>query len=113
MSSPVTPGEEHRLSELFQTLNPPLRDEGFTGIVSRRIRRRLWLRRIVLGTAVLVGEILALGPVSELAVLLAEGLIEAATRWHDPAWLAQNQALLIVALLAVAWPGAMRLLDDS
>ena len=111
MDKTATPEQERRLSELFQTLAPPLEDEGFTGIVLRRIGRRLWLRRIVLGTAVVVGGILALGPLSQLAVLLAEGLVVAATRWNDPAWLAQNQALLILGLLAVAWPGAMRLLE--
>ena len=115
MNNPLTPEEEAlqeaRLSELFQTLTPPLEDEGFSDIVLRRIRRRLWVRRVVLGTAVVVGGVLALGPVTELAVLLSEALLTVAIRWNDPAWLAQNRAGLILALLAVAWPGAMRLLE--
>ena len=44
---PVTPEEEGRLSEFFETLTPPLRDEGFSANVLRRIRRRVWLRRAV------------------------------------------------------------------
>ena len=115
MNNPLTPEEEGlqeaRLSELFQTLTPPLQDEGFGDTVMRRIRRRLWVRRVILGTAVVVGGALALGPVTELSVLLSEALVVAATRWNDPAWLAQNQALLVLALLAVAWPGAIRLLE--
>ena len=115
---PVTPEEEGRLTELFETLAPPLEDEGFSAIVVGRIRRRLWLRRAVLGTAVVVGSLLALGPLSELSVLLSgapvllsEGVIAVATSWNDPAWLAQNRMVLILFLLAVASPGAIRLLD--
>lgn len=115
---PVTPEEEVRLSELFEALTPPLEDEGFSALVVRRIRRRVWLRRLVLGTAVVVGGVLALGPLSELSVLVAglpavlsEGLIAAATNWNDPAWLAQNRLVLITVVLAASIPGAIRLLD--
>lgn len=111
MDRQVTPEEERRLSELFQTLASPLEDEDFSGTVLRRIRRRLWLRRIVLGAAVVVGGALALGPLSELAILVSDGLVVATTHWNDPAWLAQNQALVITALLALALPGAIRLLE--
>ena len=115
---PVTPEEEGRLSELFEALTPPLQDEGFSANVLRRIRRRVWLRRVVLGTAVVVGGALALGPLSELSVLLSgvpvmlsDGLITVATSWNDPAWLAQNRMVLMLAILAVSMPGAIRLLD--
>ena len=129
---PVTPEEEGRLSELFEAFTPPLEDEGFSANVVRRIRRRAWLRRVVLGTAVIVGGALALGPLSELSVLISElsvliselsvlisglpvllsdGLVTVATSWNDPAWLAQNRVALLLALLAVASPGAIRLLE--
>ncbi len=111
MDRTVTPEEEGRLSEFFQTLNSPLDEEGFSAIVLRRIKRRLWLRRIVLGTATVVGGVVALGPISELAVLLSEGLVVAATRWNDPAWSGQNPALVIALLSALAFPGAIRLLE--
>lgn len=115
---PVTPEEEGRLSEFFETLTTPLEDEGFSANVVRRIRRRVWLRRVVLGTAVIVGGVLAFGPLSELSVLisglpvlLSEGLVTVATSWNDPAWLAQNRMILIMAVLAASIPGAIRLLD--
>ena len=115
---PVTPEEEGRLSELFEALTPPLEDEGFSANVVRRIRRRVWLRRVVLGTAVIVGGVLAFGPLSELSVLisglpvlLSEGLVTVATSWNDPAWLAQNRMILIMAVLAASIPVAIRLLD--
>ena len=108
---PLTTEEEGRLAEFFGTLAPPLEDEGFSATVLRRIRRRLRLRRLVVGTAVVVGGVLALGPLSELSVLLSESLVTVATNWNDPAWLAQNRMVLILALLAVASPGAIRLLE--
>ena len=114
----LTPDEEGRLSELFATLTPPLEDEGFSADVLRRIGRRAWLRRAVLGTAVVVGGVLALGPLSELSILLSglpallsEGLVTVATSWNDPAWLAQNRVVLILAVLAASVPGAIRLLE--
>ena len=118
LDRPLTPEEEGRLSELFETLTPPLEDEGFSADVLRRIRRRAWLRRAVLGTAAIVGGVLALGPLSELSVLLSglpallsEGLVTVATSWNDPAWLAQNRIALILAVLAASVPGAIRLLE--
>ena len=115
---PVTPEEEGRLSELFQALTPPVEDEGFSASVVRRIRRRAWLRRMVLGAAVVVGGVLAFGPLSELSVLLSgvpvllsDGLISVATSWNDPAWLAQNRLVLVMVVLAASIPGAIRLLD--
>ena len=118
LGRPITPEEEGRLSELFETLNPPLEDEGFSANVLRRIGRRVWLRRAVLGSAVVVGGVLALGPLSELSVLVSglptllfEGLTTVATSWNDPAWLAQNRIALILAVLAASVPGAIRLLE--
>ena len=118
LDRPVTAEEESRLSELFETLTPPLEDEGFSALVVRRIGRRLWVRRVVLGTAVVVGGVLALGPLSELSVLisglpvlLSDGLVTVATSWNDPAWLTQNRMILILAVLAASMPGAIRLLD--
>ncbi len=115
---PVTAEEKTRLSELFETLTPPLEDEGFSALVVRRIGRRRRVRRAVLGTAVVVGGMLALGPLSELSVLLSEvpvllseGLITVATSWNDPAWLAQHRMILILAVLAASMPAAIRLLD--
>ncbi len=118
LERPLAPDEEGRLSELFETLTPPLEDEGFSADVLRRIRRRAWLRRAVLGTAAIVGGVLALGPLSELSILLSglpallsEGLVTVATSWNDPAWLAQNRVVLILAVLAASVPGAIRLLE--
>ena len=115
---PASPEEEVRLAALFKALTPPLEDEGFSANVTRRIRRRVRLRRAVLGAAVVIGGALALGPLLELSVLVsglpmlvADGLVAVATSWNDPAWLAQNRMVLILVLLAVASPGAVRLLE--
>lgn len=111
MNSSVTSGGERQVSEVFETLNPILPDKGFSEMVVRRIRRRVWLRRIILSTAILVGGVLALDPLCELAVWFSRGSLVVATRWNDPIWLMQNQALVLVAVLSLIWPGVVRALE--
>jgi hypothetical protein len=41
-----------------------------------------------------------------------EGLLIAATRWTDAAWLLQNQVLVAGALLALAAPAVVRWLEQ-
>ena len=111
MNSPIHSDDERQLSELFGRLNTPLADDGFSTQVLRRIRRRAWWRRVVLAAAATAGGLLAIGPLTEISILLSESLLVVATRWNDPAWLMQNQALIIVVLLSVGWPGLVRLLE--
>lgn len=135
MTRQTAPHDDTRLVELFQALNPPLDDAGFTASVLRRVNRRLWLRRIVLGTTAAIGGALALGPILELARWLSLAFLDAdllaldpvfglatwlsrdlvaALQWDAPAWLAQprSQALLLATLLVVIVPGALRLLEE-
>jgi len=61
-----------QLKQLFQFA--PIADDGFSTRIESSIRRRLWMRRIVLTSAFVVGLILALKPVIELLALAVETL---------------------------------------
>ena len=111
MTEQIDRHEEEKFAAMFRDLVPSVADDGFTDVVVRRIQRPLWVRRVVLFLAVVIGGTLGIGPLWELAVDLGNGLMVSATRWHDPGWLIANESLLIAALLMVSAPLAIRLFE--
>lgn len=105
-------GDDREFDELFGSFAPPLADDGFTDTVVRRVARRRWLRRTVLALAGAIGGLVAMVPFAQVTNRFAASLVAIATRWNDAAWLAQNQQLLIGAVIIVATPIFVRLLED-
>ncbi len=66
--------EESRLAALFSGALALPEDDGFSGRVRQRIRRRTWIRRAVLAGAVIVGALVALQPTYELAQVAGESM---------------------------------------
>lgn len=60
--------DELRLEALFRSES--IADDGFSQRVLRRLRRRMWVRRLVLPTALVVGGLVAFKPASELVAAL-------------------------------------------
>ena len=60
--------EDRRLEALFQTA--PIADDGFSVRVVSRVRRRIWVRRLSLPVAIVVGGLIGLKPLVELAGVL-------------------------------------------
>jgi hypothetical protein len=104
--------EDARFATLFQEFSPALQDDGFSERVMARIARRTRRRNIVLSAAAIIGGTIALWPLSRLAVTFGNGLLLAATKWHDPAWLLQNQLLIFAVILAGLAPFAIRWLEE-
>ncbi len=104
--------DDREFEELFGGFAPPLADDGFTDAVVRRVARTRWLRRAVLALAGATGGLVAAVPFAQVTNRLADSLVTIATRWNDAAWLAQNQEILIGALLIIATPICVRLLED-
>ena len=57
--------EQDRLLESMFELSP-IADDGFSRKIVRRIRRKLWIRRIILPAAVLLGGLVAYQPLAAL-----------------------------------------------
>ncbi len=70
MADKVKDAEDLHLESLFQS--SPIEDDGFSARVVRRVRLRLWLRRLSLPAAVCVGFPIAIGPASELLRFLTQ-----------------------------------------
>jgi len=60
--------DELRLEALFRSDH--IADDGFSRRVMRRVRRRIWISRLALPTALLVGSLIAFRPASQLVAAL-------------------------------------------
>ena len=64
MADRMKDAEDRLLEAMFETT--PIADNGFSVRIVRRIRRRLWVRRLALPIALLLGGSIAFRPVLQL-----------------------------------------------
>ena len=65
MAERIKDEQDRLLESMFESA--PIADNGFSKQIVRRIRRKLWIRRITLPAAVLIGGLVAFRPVVGLA----------------------------------------------
>jgi hypothetical protein len=96
--------EDAALEALFR--RDALPDNGFSRRVVARIRRRLWLRRLLVPVAVVVGSLVAVGPASALLQAAIDAWLQSATSM-SPLLLSAPVLLVTAALVA-----ALRMLEE-
>ena len=64
MAEKFRDAEDRMLDSLFQS--EPIADDGFSNRVLRRVRMRLWIRRLTMPVAILIGGAIALKPATQL-----------------------------------------------
>ena len=69
MADSIKDAEDRFLESVFRT--DSLADNGFSRMVMRRIRRRLWVKRLAMPIAVVVGAAVAFKPLVGLVTMLA------------------------------------------
>ena len=86
MAERLKDAEDRLLESVFRS--EPIADDGFSQRVVTRIRRRIWLRRLALPVAVLVGGAIAIKPAwqllaaaSKLLRTVPDGVLEAPASW--------------------------------
>ena len=86
MAEKLKDAEDRFLESMFQSES--IADDGFSRRVVSRIRRRLWIRRLALPVAMLLGGAVAIKPLSQLVTaasklltVIPEGLVELPTSW--------------------------------
>ena len=95
MAEKLRDAEDRMLESLFAS--DPIPDDGFSQRVVGHIRRRIWVRRLALPVAILVGGAIAIKPASQL-VLAASKLLTVVPQdvVVKPAeWLPQVQGIAI------------------
>jgi hypothetical protein len=112
MAEKIKDAEDRLLESMFESL--PIADDGFSIKVVRKIRRRLWLRRLTLPVAALFGGMISFKPLAGLVATLAnfasfvpgEYLNSAATA------LPQLQMIIMGAMLLAVCLLGLRTLED-
>lgn len=113
MADRMRDSEDARLEQLFAS--EPIADDGFSANVVRRIRRRLWLRRLALPVAAAIGASIAFRPLVSLAIGLGDVLqalpipVDVATAAQ---WLPSMPMLVTGGVLFGAMLLGIRLLED-
>jgi len=68
MAEKLKDAEDRLLESMFRA--DTIADDGFSGRVVRRIRRRLWVQRLALPIAIVIGGVVAIKPATQLVAAL-------------------------------------------
>ncbi len=68
MAERIKDAEDRLLESMFES--SPIADDGFSGKVVKRVRRRLWLQRLALPVAGIVGGAVAIKPLADLVTVM-------------------------------------------
>ena len=104
--------EDLKLEALFKSEAIP--DSGFSDRVLKRLKRRLWIRRLSLPTAFVVGMLIALKPLSQLVVTFSQLLtvIPADIGGFSLASIPQASTIVLGGMLLAAMMMVTRLLAE-
>jgi len=122
MAEKLKDAEDRLLESLFRM--QPVEDAGFSDAVIRRIRIRIWVRRLALPVAMVVGGLIAFRPAAEIVRAVPSLLALVPSRFVEtPAtWLPQvdgiavstsllQTVLFAAVLLAAGIFGSRKLVD--
>ncbi len=104
--------EDKLLESLFGS--EPVLDNGFSARVMTRLNRRIWVRRLALPAALLIGAVIAVKPLSQLVVTFSKLLtmIPADVGSMSMDVLPQTTTVFLGGLLLVAMIMATKILED-
>jgi len=112
MAERIKDAEDRLLESMFAS--PPLADDGFSVRVVRKVKRRLWLRRLTLPTAAIIGGAIAIKPLSGLVALLSSlsSLVPLDAINMASNSIPQFQTIVLGAILLAVCMLGMRFLED-
>jgi len=112
MAERIKDAEDRLLESLFESA--PIADAGFSEHVMRRINRQLWIRRLTLPVATVIGGLIAFKPLAGLLAVLANlsTVIPTDTVSLAASSIPQMQTILLGAVLLGAALLGARMLED-
>ena len=112
MAERIKDEQDRMLEAMFAS--EPIADDGFSARVVSKVRRRIWLRRLTLPVATLVGALVAVKPLTELVAVIA-GLVQMIPEdvlGVSAVVIPQLPTLVLGAMLLAACLIGMRMLED-
>lgn len=70
MAEKIMDAEDRLLESMFKS--EPIPDDGFSQHIVSRIRRRIWVRRLALPVAMLIGVVIAIKPASQMVLAVSK-----------------------------------------
>ena len=112
MAEKIKDAEDRMLEALFAS--SPVADEGFSNRIVRKLQRRLWVRRLTLPVAGIIGGAIAFKPLAGLVSLLANlsALLPKELVSVSADSVPQVQVVVLGAILLLACLLGMRFLED-
>ncbi len=112
MAEKLKDAEDRLLESMFRS--EPIADDGFSRRVVMRIRRRLWVRRLALPVAMLIGGAIAIKPATQLVIVASKLLTIVPQELLEVpmTWLPQIQLVVLGAMLLGAAVLGMSMLED-
>ena len=95
MADKLMDAQDRLLESMFKS--EPIPDDGFSHRIVNRIRRRIWVRRLALPIAMLIGVVIAIKPASQLVVAASKLLtvVPQDVLLLPAKWLPQVQGVVI------------------
>jgi hypothetical protein len=112
MAERIKDEQDRLLESMFAS--EPIADNGFSVRVVRRVRQRIWVRRLTLPIATMVGALVSLKPLTELFTTLA-GLVQLVPQDivdFSAVVVPQLHMLVLGAMLLASCMLGMRMLDE-
>lgn len=112
MADKLKDAEDRLLESVFRA--EPIADDGFSDRVITRIRRRIWVHRLALPVATLMGAALAFKPAMELVgvMLPLTSLIPAELASRPLEFLPEIQIIILGGMSIAAAVACFRLLEE-
>lgn len=112
MADRLLDAEDRALAEAFSLQR--IEDDGFSDRVMRRVRVRIWINRLALPVAALIGAAFAFRPALELAGSVASlaSLIPVGLSSRALEWLPLLQTIVLGGMLITAAMVFFRILED-
>ena len=114
MAEKTQDAEDRLLSAMFQADGTEIADDGFSDQIVRRIRRQMWVRRLALPIAMVVGAAIAVKPASQLLSIGSQVFdsVAAESLLPNSALLAQLPIILVGGLALALVMATFRLFEE-
>jgi hypothetical protein len=112
MAERIKDAEDRLLESMFDSA--PIADDGFSATVVRKVRRRLWLRRLAVPVAAVIGGAFAIKPLTGLVMIVASlsSLVPQEIFSSAMALIPQAQTIVLGAMLLGVCMLGLRAIDD-